>query len=111
MIIDEIGAQAVAHDSGGVVASVARDSFVYARAGRTVALPVEALDVYYFRLPDAPRWDDGTELRDDEAQQLLADVADTFAHWGQRCEFVFPGDPRILPDLDSLVGWITANAR
>jgi hypothetical protein len=110
MIVDELTAQAVVHDSGAIVASTARDSFVYARDGRSLRLHVEPLDVYYVRLPHAPQWDDGTPLTEEQAAQLLADVADTFAHWGERCEFVYPDDPRILHTLDDLVGYLRSQA-
>jgi hypothetical protein len=110
VIIDELGPQAVVHDSGAVVASVARDRFVYARDGRTLSLPVEPLAVYYVRLPDSPVWSDGTPLDAAEARQLLADVAATFEHWGERCEFVRPDDPRILRTLDQLVTYIRTEA-
>ncbi|WP_375500249.1 hypothetical protein [uncultured Jatrophihabitans sp.] len=110
MIVEELGSQAVAHDSGAIVASVARDSFVYARAGRTISLPVEPLDIYYVRLPDTAVWSDGRPLGADEAQQLLADVTATFEHWGERCELVRPDDPRILRTLDQLVTYIRAEA-
>lgn len=111
MIVDEIGAQAVAHDSGAIVASTARDAFVYARGGRTITLPVEPLDVYYLRLPDAPTWSDGVPLSPDEGQQLLDDVAATFEHWGERCEFVRPDDPRILRTLEAVVDFVRTQAR
>ena len=111
MIVEELGAQAVAHDSGAIVASVARTEFVYARAGRTLALSVEPLDVYHVRLPDRPAWSDGEPLTADEAQQLLADVAATFEHWGERCEFIRPDDPRILRSLDQLITYIRSEAQ
>ena len=110
MIVDEIGAQAVAHDSGAIVASTSRDTFVYARAGRTITLPVEPLDTYYLRLPPAPAWSDGTPLTPEEGQQLVADVAATFEHWGLACEFVAPDDPRILRTFDGLVSYIRSQA-
>lgn len=110
MISQEISPQAVAHDSGAIVASTSRESFVYALAGRTINLPVEPLEVYYLRLPEAPTWSDGTPLSQAEADQMLADVTETFRHWGERCEFIAPDDPRILRTLDALVTYIRAEA-
>lgn len=110
MIVDEISPQAVVHDSGAIVASTGRTSFVYAHTGRTLPLSVEPLEVYYVRLPDAPSWDDGTPLTQDEMQQVLSDVADTFVHWHERCEFVYPNDPRVLRTLDQLVTYVRAEA-
>jgi hypothetical protein len=111
VIVDEIGAQAVAHDSGAIVASTARDAFVYARGGRTITLPVEPLATYYFRLPESPTWSDGTPLTPEEGRQLLADVAATFDHWGERCEFVAPDDPRILRSLEAVVDYVRTQAQ
>lgn len=110
MIVEDLGPQAVVHDTGAIVASTGRSSFVYARRGRTLPLAVEPLDVYYVRLPDRPAWDDGTLLSQDEADQLLADVRATFEHWGERCEFVAPDDPRVLSTLDQLVTYLRAEA-
>ena len=108
MVIEDITKQAVAHASGAVVASVDRFALVYARGGRSWRVPVEPLDTYYVRWPDQPAWDDGTPLTADDAQQAQRDLADTFAHWGQRCEFVMPGDPRVLHGLDELMTYIRA---
>jgi hypothetical protein len=110
MIVEDISPQAVAHDSGGVVASTGRHAFVYARDGRTLALPVEPLETYYLRLPARPTWSDGTPLTQGEADQLVADVRASFEHWNERCEFVAPGDPRILSTLDAVVDFIRAEA-
>lgn len=110
MIVEEISPQAVVHDSGAIVASTGRHSFVYAREGRTLPLSIEPLETYYVRLPDSPSWDDGTPLDQDEMRRVLSDVADTFTHWGQRCEFIYPDDPRILRTLDQLVTYLQAEA-
>lgn len=108
MVIEDISKQAVAHDSGAVVASVDRFALVYARGGRTSRVHIEPLDTYYVRLPERLAWDDGPPLTAEEAQQAQRDIADTFAHWGQRCEFVPPDDPRVLHSLDELVTYIRA---
>jgi hypothetical protein len=110
MIVEDISPQAVAHDSGAIVASTGRHSFAYARGGRTVTLPVEPLETYYLRLPDEPVWSDGTVLGPAEINQLVADVTDTFQHWGERCEFVTSDDPRVLRSLDQLVTYLRAEA-
>lgn len=110
MIVEDISPQAVAHDSGAIVASTGRHSFVYARGGRTVSLAVEPLDTYYLRLPDPLAWSDGEPLDPAEVEQLRADVTATFAHWGERCEFVPSDDPRILRTLDELVTYLRAEA-
>jgi hypothetical protein len=108
--VRDVSAQAVAHDSGAIVASASREQFVYARGGRQLRLQVEPLETYYVRLPTDPSWDDGTPLTQQDADQLLIDVRETFQHWGERCEFVAPGDPRILSTLDALVDYIRAEA-
>jgi hypothetical protein len=108
LVIEDITKQAVAHASGAVVASVDRFALVYARGGRSWRVHIEPLDTYYVRLPPQPTWDDGSSLTADDAQQAQRDIADTFAHWGQRCEFVPPDDPRVLPSLDQLVTYIRA---
>ena len=46
----------------------------------------------------------------DEAQRLLTDVAATFEHWGERCEFVRPDDPRIPGRFDRLITHIRSEA-
>jgi len=108
VIIEEIGKQAVAHDSGAIVASLDRFALAYARGGRSWRVAIEPLDTYYVRLPASPAWDDGTPLTPDEAQQAQRDIADTFAHWGLQHEYVPPGDPRVLQSLDALVTYIRA---
>jgi hypothetical protein len=50
-------------------------------------------------------------LTPDEGQQLLADVAATFDHWGERCEFVAPDDPRILRTLEAVVDFVRTQAQ
>ena len=110
MIVQELSPQAVVHDSGAIVASTGRHSFVYARDGRTVSLDVEPLETYYVRLPERPVWSDGTLLTQADADQLVADVRATFEHWGERCELVAPDDPRILRTLDQLVTYLRAEA-
>ena len=108
MIIEEIGKQAVAHDSGAIVASLDRFALVYARNGKSWRVAIEPLDTYYVRLPARPVWEDGTPLTIDEAHQAQRDIVETFAHWGQSCEFVLPNDPRVLRTLDELVTYIRA---
>lgn len=106
----DLAAQAVLHDDGAIVASTGRHTFVYARAGRSLSLHVEPLNVYYVRLPDEPRWDDGTPLTTDEVQQMAADVTATFTRWGEVCEIIAADDPRILRSLDQLVDYIRSEA-
>lgn len=106
MIVEDLGAQAVVSDSGAVIASKDRFTLTYARAGRTIGVGIEPLDTYYIRLPEPAVWSDGAPLSPPEAQQLVDDLADACAHWGIRCEFVFPDDPRILRSLDDLVAAI-----
>jgi hypothetical protein len=108
MIIDEIGTQAVAHDSGAIVASADRFALVYARGGKAMRVRVEPLATYYIRWPDRPAWDDGVPLDAAESEQAQRDLADTLEHWGFAAEFVRPGDPRILASLDDLVTYIRA---
>lgn len=110
MIVEDLAPQAVRHDSGAIVASTGRHSVAYARAGRVVSLSVEPLETYFFRLPATAAWDDGAVLSEDERRVLIADVTATFEHWGERCEFVLPGDPRILTTLDQIATYIRAEA-
>ena len=106
MIIDEIGPQAVAHESGGIVASIDRFTLIYARGGKTWQVRIEPLSTYYIRWPARPTWNDGTLLTAEEIEQSRRDIADTCAHWGLPCDIVDPGDPRVLANLDELVTYI-----
>jgi hypothetical protein len=111
VIVQDLTPQAVLHDSGGIVASVDRFTLTYARNGKTVDFNIEPLETYYVRLEANPRWDDGSPITSDEAQQIMAELRATLEHWGVGCEFVLPDDPRILRTIDQVVAAIREQAR
>jgi hypothetical protein len=88
MSFTDLSPQKVRHHSGATVGSLDRYTIEYTSPdGRSLRLPVDRGQEYYFTLPARPAWNDGAVLGEAEIETAIDIIREAYNHWGIRSHF------------------------
>jgi hypothetical protein len=88
MTVRELRSQEAQHDSGAILRSAGREAMQLEYQGHTMRIEVDrgvGRDLFY--LPAAPKWDDGTDVPADFADQIVPIITEVERFWGSQAEF------------------------
>ena len=88
MAVRELRSQEAQHDSGAILRSAGREAMELEYNGHTMAIEVDrgvGRDLFY--LPATLKWDDGTEVPSDFAEQVVPIITEVERFWGSQAEF------------------------
>lgn len=88
MAVRRLGNQSAQHDSGAVVSSAGRWAVSIDYHGHRLTLDVErAVGHHLYYLPTSLKWDDGTPIPPETAEELRDIVTQVEQFWGVQAEF------------------------